>query len=61
MVFETLETFFRPYRRAYEIGESVRYECLSLDALPSTEKLHAYNIGNIVCVKPSYGFVSHWM
>lgn len=58
MVFEVLETHFIPYLRVYQIGKCVRYECLSLDDLPSREKLYIYNIGTTICVKPSYGLVA---
>ena len=59
VVCEVLETEFFPHLRVYQIGNCVRYECFSLDELPSTEKLQIYDIGTFLCVKPNFALVGH--
>lgn len=58
VVCEVFDTFFCPHLRVYQIGKCVRYDCLPLDELPSTEKLHIYNSGSFLCVKTNYGMVA---
>lgn len=59
-VFEVIESSFIPSLRAYELGRTIGYECLSLHEVMDFKPMHIlYNLRNILCIKPCCGFVSH--
>jgi len=57
-VFEVIESSFIPFLRAYKLGRTIGYECLALHEVIDFKPMHIYNLGNMLCVKPRYGFVS---
>lgn len=59
-VFEVIESSFIPSLRAYELERKIGYECLSLHEVMDFKPMHIYNLGNMLCIKPCYGFVSHY-
>lgn len=59
-VFEVIESSFIPFLRAYELGRTIGYDCLSLHEIMDFKPMHIYNLGSMLCVKPCYGFVSHY-
>ena len=58
IVFEVLETTFHRVLRCYELGKMLKYECHAFNRCIKYEPLHVYTVGNFLCAKPKYGFVS---
>ncbi|XP_031780303.1 uncharacterized protein LOC100679989 isoform X1 [Nasonia vitripennis] len=59
ILFEILETEFIPYLRAYRVRKTISYECCSLQTVLHFKPMNEYNLGNMLCIKPRFGFVKH--
>ncbi|XP_039307878.1 uncharacterized protein LOC120358266 [Solenopsis invicta] len=59
VLLEVMENKYIPYLNAYELGQIKSYECRTLHEMIYFKPLYVYTTGNMYCIKPSYGFVSH--
>lgn len=59
IVFEILKVKFQATLGCYEIGEVIGYECLTINKHFKYEPSNIYTIGNLICVKPKYGFITN--
>ncbi|XP_011698267.1 PREDICTED: uncharacterized protein LOC105456143 [Wasmannia auropunctata] len=48
VLFEVVESYFRPYLRAYQLGPKIRYECLLLHDIMDFKPMHIYDLGNML-------------
>lgn len=55
VLFEVVESYFKPYLRAYQLGPKIRYKCLLLHNIMDFKPMHIYDLGNMQIVKP------HWI
>lgn len=52
ILFEVVESYFRPYLRAYQLGPKIGYECLLLHDIMDFKPMHIYDLGNMLIIKP---------
>ncbi|KAK3929752.1 Dynein heavy chain, cytoplasmic [Frankliniella fusca] len=61
LVLEVLKTEFVAAMRVFQLKERIKYECVALDSLLSSDPLHVYTLDNSPCVKLKYGLVAQEM
>ena len=60
ILYEEIENNFIPYLNAYEVGKVKSYVCQRFEKVSDFKPMKIYNIGNLLCIKPSHGFVSYF-